>query len=458
MTQVDYWVPHEQALWLPGKLRPEDGSSLRIYQTAKGDLEFPADKKFLPIHDENALEGVADVCTLNDISDASLLHSLRVRYARDEIYTYVSCVLIAINPFKPINNYSSEYIEMYHSTPDYTHLPPHIYGIAHNAFQKLTDQHLSQAVLISGESGAGKTENTKFLLLYLSEILKSDMGLQDKLLEVNPILESFGNAKTVRNDNSSRFGKWIEVNINPATMSLADASVTDYLLEVTRVCSQGPGERNYHVFHQLLSATAQSTFPMLKLDNAADFAYLKRNAATIQNRDDSTDFMQLRRALTAMKFTSEEEESIFRIAAGILHIGNIDFVSQRVDEAGVHAEGCVVQDESALQSTSEIMQWDAEMLSKCVRFKRRQTGSETIMSPMDLQQACAARDSIAKLIYGRLFKWLVTRCNLALGQELKDTEQGGPREKRAELFFGVLDIAGFEFFETNMLEQLFINF
>lgn len=430
---------------MPGKRVTANAGGNAIYETDQGTITLPADKTLDSIADEWDLEGVNDICILSQVCDASLLHSLRVRYNRDEIYTYISVILIAVNPFKPINIYSSEYMELYHSAHDMASLNPHIFGTGAGAFKRLIEKQTCQAVLISGESGAGKTENTKFVLLYLSEILRSEAGLEDKLLEINPILEAFGNAKTVRNDNSSRFGKWIEVNINPAMKSLAGATVTDYLLEVTRVCSQGTGERNYHIFYQLATKQAQSLFPVLKIDDPANFAYLKRNPAKVAGINDDNEFQQLREALTAMKFGADEEENIFRVIAGILHVGNLEFEDK--------GEQLIIKNDSVIAVASEILAVEAAVLEKCVRFKRISTGrGEQFESPLDAEKAGLARDSIAKLIYTRLFRFLVMRCNQALGADLTvDSGSGG------QLFYGVLDIAGFEVFEVNRLEQLFIN-
>jgi len=441
---LQYWVPHETEVVIPGTCQSLDVGGQTVYTTTKGDVSIPKEKEPEMINDELALRGVNDVCVLKDVSNASLLHTLRVRYGENRIYTNISCILVAANPFKPIPMYSSEYIERYRASHDRSGLDPHIFGIAAEAFVRLVDQQVCQAVLISGESGAGKTENTKFVLTYVASVLRSQAGLQDRLLEINPILEAFGNAKTTRNDNSSRFGKWIEILVNANTFGLSGATVTNYLLEVTRVCSQGPDERNYHVFYQLGTKAAKEAFPMLKITEACDFNYLKRNPATVKNIDDADEFSQLRKALTSLKFSEEEEEHIYRIAGAVLHLGNVEF-----DADG---EGSKLKDDTSITNVAEILMVDKEALRKCVLFMRRVTGKEVFESPLDPAKSRLARDSIAKLMYDRLFNWLVLRCNATLGSELS-----GEASAKKPLFIGVLDIAGFEFFETNLLEQLFIN-
>jgi len=439
-----FWVPHQSQAWVPGKLTASGG---KVYETDFGDVTVPAGTPPLEeITDEGALVGVNDCCVLDQISQASILHTIRVRKARGEIYTNISTVLIAINPFKPLAIYSSEYVESYRTSKQLAGLPPHIFGIGAAAFEGLIETCESQAMLVSGESGAGKTESMKLLLLYTSEVLSGqEGGLEDMVLEINPILEAFGNARTVRNNNSSRFGKWIEVQVDPGKRTLRGASITDYLLEVTRVCSQGPGERNYHICYQL--AADESIKSLLKLDGAEKFKYLCANPMTIPGVNDQKELGLLRQALVTLNFTAEEIMDIFKVVSAVLHIGNLDFVGEDSDAASI-AEPAVLAD------ASELLMVDADGLSKCICFKRIATGRDVVESPLDCEKARQARDSIAKMIYSRLFKWLVARCNAALGEGLSSSQC---EVSEGQLFFGILDIAGFESFETNKLEQLLIN-
>eukprot|EP00929_Paragymnodinium_shiwhaense_P020151 TRINITY_DN13523_c0_g3_i1.p1 TRINITY_DN13523_c0_g3~~TRINITY_DN13523_c0_g3_i1.p1 ORF type:complete len:1730 (+),score=492.31 TRINITY_DN13523_c0_g3_i1:75-5192(+) len=441
-----HWLPHDEFVWLPGTLIGDAAKNGERYMTDVGEIILRDGKQGELLSDPLALEGVDDICQLNTVSDAAILHSLRTRYARDDIYTFISCILVAVNPFKTINMYSSDFVAKYWATEDVMGLPPHIYGITALAFKQLMERQVSQAMLVSGESGAGKTENTKFVLLFISEVLRSRAGLADRLLEVNPLLEAFGNAKTVRNNNSSRFGKWIEVSIDPATRSLAGASVTDYLLEETRVCAQGKGERNYHIFYQLATDAAQKALPYLQMSKAADFKYLGSNPVSVAGIDDSKEFDALRVALKALKFTEAEEECLLRVAAAVLHIGNVEFTKT--------GEGSKVKNSGVVDVIASVLQVKSSDLTKVLCFKRITTGNEVIDSPLDPEKAQQNRDSTAKYIYSRLFKWVVNRCNEALG----DLQTAGSRGDNSRgLFFGVLDIAGFEIFETNRLEQLFIN-
>jgi len=461
VLHCQYWVPHDAEVWLPGWLLREEPDGSTVYHTEVGDVTLPTSRQLDQIIDGDELEGVSDICQLASVTFASLLHAVRVRYGHDEIYTNVSRILIAVNPFKPLNIYSGEFVELYRSAKELTNLPPHVFSVTADAFVNLADEGRNQAVLISGESGAGKTESTKLALLYASEVLASGVhGFEDRILEVNPILEAFGNARTVRNNNSSRFGKWIEVLADPAAMSLSGATVTDYLLEVTRVCSQGAGERNYHIFYQLTSDGGGAGLEALRLRGGADrFAYLNRNPAVVPELDDADGFLQLRKAFASLRLSSEEQESVFRIAAGVLHLGNVQFGPSPEDgkQATVlGSEGGEVG--GPLACAAEVLGCCTKRLSKCVLFKRLVVGREITETPLDPAMALRARDSIAKLVYGRLFRWLVARCNRALGvEDIPCAAAATLLDKRRLRFVGVLDIAGFESFETNMLEQLFIN-
>merc|ERR1719215_309077 len=393
------------------------------------------------------MEGVEDCCTLTNVCAANILHTTRVRYMRGEIYTNVSNVLIAVNPFKAMQIYGQEQITQYRSATNRSSLPPHIFGICAEAFSGLFDDNAamqsSQAVLISGESGAGKTETTKLVLLYTSEMLSGqEGGLEDLLMEINPILEAFGNAKTTRNNNSSRFGKWIEVCVDPAARALRGVHVVDYLLEVTRLCGQGPGERNYHIFYQL--AADEETREELHLAGVENTTYLKTNKMDIPGVDDKAELASLRKALTTLNFSPAEEKGVFQISAAVIHLGSLEFTGTDVK----------IQNEDALKICAELLQVDIKALEKVICQTRRVAGKDIVFSPNDEGKAKQARDSLAKMIYGMMFKWIVARCNQALGEGLGEGVVDG---KSAGPFLGVLDIAGFESFEKNLLEQLHIN-
>jgi len=438
-----YWVPHPEEVWLPGRSQGDNK-----YETTSGEVTVTDDKRGMEISDNAELEGVDDCCSLVNVAPASILHTTRVRYQRGDIYTNVSNVLIAVNPFKALQIYSQDYVEKYRTASDRSTLAPHIFGICAEAFAGLyTDnsaQQDSQAVLISGESGAGKTETTKLVLLYTSEMLSGqEGGLEDLLMEINPILEAFGNAKTSRNNNSSRFGKWIEVCVDPAARTLRGVSVVDYLLEVTRICGQGPGERNYHIFYQL--AADATVCEQLKLQDAAKSNYLKTNPMVIKGLDDTVEFAALRKALTTLNFDEDQERELFQVCGAILHIGNFAFSKDAETK---------ITNPDVLKVAAELLEVEAEALQKCICMTRRVAGKDTVFSPNDAAKATSAKDSMAKMVYGLMFKWIVARCNKALGEGLGEGGGGGDVSGP---FMGVLDIAGFESFEKNLLEQLLIN-
>jgi myosin heavy subunit len=441
MADTQYWVPHPTEVFLVGTKK-----SATAYDTCVGEVNVSEKQTIEEITDKEVLKGVSDCCSLAQITEASILHTTKTRFARGEIYTNVSTVLLALNPFEAQQIYSSEYIDLYKKAKDPLSHPPHVFQIGAHAFAGLSENARSQAICISGESGAGKTETTKLMLLYASDVLASGDGegggLEDMIVQMNPILEAFGNAKTVRNNNSSRFGKWIEIQVDTAQRQLVGANITQYLLEVTRVIGQGPGERNYHIFHQLINDEGMRQH--LQLEGMDKSPYLCANPVAIAEIDDKEELAQLRSAFVTLNYGDEEVQDVFRMVAGILHIGALDF------DAG--SSDAKISTTDTLAKAAELLRVEAGELSKCVCFRKIKVAGDTVDTPLDVDKARQARDSIAKLIYSRLFKWLVARCNQSLGEHLT-----GEDDKASKSFLGVLDIAGFESFEKNQLEQLLIN-
>lgn len=433
-----FWVPHEELVWTPCWLVSSDAGGYNFSCDDGTNIVIPeAQAKNLDKVQQAQLDGVDNLCKLEAINKAALLHTLRVRYGRKEVYTRVARILIAVNPFQPLSIYSSQYVDEYMKAADSLELEPHVYGIGLDAMHGLRRGDHNQAVLISGESGAGKTESTKLVLAYMAEALMGHDGMHDQVLQTNPILEAFGNAMTVRNNNSSRFGKWLEMSVSPSSKILG-CSVTDYLLETTRVCMQGEKERNYHIFFQLIKARNEDDLKSLDIHEPHAYRYLQNCKSEAPGIDDMRCFEELKDAFSTLEFSESLRMDIFRVVVGILLLGNCEF-----KEEGDHAQ---ITDEKAVIKASEMLGINGETLLKAVTVKKIVVGKEVTESPLKVSGAQAARDSLSRLIYGRMFKWLIGRINKAL----HDGE-------KTDLFFGVLDIAGFESFDHNSLEQLFIN-
>lgn len=409
-------------------------------------IKLPASKlPELPKVFDAQLLGVDDICTLEEVNKAALLHTVRVRYGKQQVYSRVARILIAVNPFQNLPIYGAQYLQRYKSSPDSMELPPHIYAVGLDAVNGLRrGDGKNQAVLISGESGAGKTESTKLVLSFISEAFSggdSGPGIQDKIMQTNPVLESFGNAMTVRNNNSSRFGKWLQMTVSPS-LTIQSCTVTDYLLELTRVCSQGSKERNYHIFFQLIEARQSNELKSLEIMEPKDYAYLRGCLPKAPGIDDSRFFEELKEAFQGLGIDSKLQFEVFSIVTGILLMGNVDF-----KEEGEAAKLTDESDAAPIKKASKVLGVELEALKQAVLTRLLKVGKDVTAKPRTAAQARATADAVARLLYGRLFKWLIKCINTTLSQSTKSSGQ----------FFGVLDIAGFESFEQNSLEQLFIN-
>uniref|UniRef100_A0A8D2CJ85 Unconventional myosin-VI n=1 Tax=Sus scrofa TaxID=9823 RepID=A0A8D2CJ85_PIG len=402
------------------------------------------------------------------------VHNIKVRYSKDRIYTYVANILIAVNPYFDIPKiYSSETIKSYQGKSLGT-MPPHVFAIADKAFRDMKVLKLSQSIIVSGESGAGKTENTKFVLRYLTESYGTGQDIDDRIVEANPLLEAFGNAKTVRNNNSSRFGKFVEIHFNEKS-SVVGGFVSHYLLEKSRICVQGKEERNYHIFYRLCAGASEDIRERLHLSSPDNFRYLNRGCTRyfanketdkqiLQNRkspeylkagslkdpllDDHGDFIRMCTAMKKIGLDDEEKLDLFRVVAGVLHLGNIDF-----EEAGSTSGGCNLKNKStqALEYCAELLGLDQDDLrvSLTTRVMLTTAGGAkgtVIKVPLKVEQANNARDALAKTVYSHLFDHVVNRVNQCFPFET------------SSYFIGVLDIAGFEYFEHNSFEQFCINY
>uniref|UniRef100_A0A3P9LM76 Unconventional myosin-VI n=1 Tax=Oryzias latipes TaxID=8090 RepID=A0A3P9LM76_ORYLA len=468
------WAPHPTDGFQLGTIVDIGSDSLTIEPLKQKGKTFLAPiNQVFPAEDE-VDKHVEDNCSLMYLNEATLLNNIRVRYSKDKIYTFVANILIAINPYYDIPKlYSPETIKQYRGRSLGT-LPPHVYAIADKAYRDMKVLKMSQSIIVSGESGAGKTENTKFVLRYLTTSYGTGQDIDERIVEANPLLEAFGNAKTVRNNNSSRFGKFVEIHFNEKN-AVVGGFVSHYLLEKSRICRQGPEERNYHIFYRLCAGASEDIRQKFHLSSPDTFRYLNRgctryfaskdtNDHILQNRkssehtkcgplkdpllDDHGDFNRMCVAMKKIGLDDTEKLDLFKVVAGVLHLGNIDF-----EEAGSTSGGCTIKNQSSktLECCAELLGLEEEDLRVSLTTRAMVTTAggvkgTAIKVPLKVEQANNARDALAKAVYSHLFDHVVTRVN-----------QCFPFASSTN-FIGVLDIAGFEYFEHNSFEQFCINY
>ncbi|XP_070336873.1 unconventional myosin-VI isoform X3 [Odocoileus virginianus] len=468
------WAPHPTEGFQMGNIVDIGPDSLTIEPLGQKGKTFLALINQVFPAEEDSKKDVEDNCSLMYLNEATLLHNIKVRYSKDRIYTYVANILIAVNPYFDIPKiYSSDAIKSYQGKSLGT-MPPHVFAIADKAFRDMKVLKMSQSIIVSGESGAGKTENTKFVLRYLTESYGTGQDIDDRIVEANPLLEAFGNAKTVRNNNSSRFGKFVEIHFNEKS-SVVGGFVSHYLLEKSRICVQGKEERNYHIFYRLCAGASEDIRERLHLSSPDNFRYLNRGCTRyfanketdkqiLQNRktpehlkagslkdpllDDHGDFIRMCTAMKKIGLDDEEKLDLFRVVAGVLHLGNIDF-----EEAGSTSGGCNLKNKStqSLEYCAELLGLDQDDLrvsltTRVMLTTAGGTKGTVIKVPLKVEQANNARDALAKTVYSHLFDRVVNRVNQCFPFET------------SSYFIGVLDIAGFEYFEHNSFEQFCINY
>ncbi|XP_067299390.1 unconventional myosin-Ib isoform X4 [Pseudorasbora parva] len=391
--------------------------------------------------------GVGDMVLLEPLSEDSFIENLKKRFDHNEIYTYIGSVVISMNPYKSLPIYTAEKVEEYRNRNFYE-LSPHIYALADEAYRSLRDQDKDQCILITGESGAGKTEASKFVMSYVAAVCGKGQEVnkvKEQLLQSNPVLEAFGNAKTVRNDNSSRFGKYMDIEFDFKGDPLGGV-ISNYLLEKSRVVKQPRGERNFHVFYQLLSGASDDMLKKLKLDrDFSKYNYLSLDSATVNGLDDAASFRTVRNAMQIVGFMEDEVQSVFELVAAVLKLGNIEFKP----ESRVNGfDESRVKDKNDLKEMCELLGIEQSVLERAFSFRTVEAKMEKVSTTLNVAQAYYARDALAKNLYSRLFSWLVNRINESIKAQTK---------KRKKVM-GVLDIYGFEIFEDNSFEQFIINY
>ncbi|KAI4300104.1 hypothetical protein L6164_033518 [Bauhinia variegata] len=439
------WVEDPDVAWMDGEVLAVNGEEIKVLCTsgktvvAKASSIYPKDTEAPPC-------GVDDMTKLAYLHEPGVLENLRSRYDINEIYTYTGNILIAVNPFTKLPHLYDSHMMAQYKGVAFGELSPHPFAVADAAYRLMINEGISQSILVSGESGAGKTESTKLLMRYLAYMggraAAEGRTVEQQVLESNPVLEAFGNAKTVRNNNSSRFGKFVEIQFDQLGR-ISGAAIRTYLLERSRVCQVSDPERNYHCFYMLCAAPSED-IQKYKLGNPRTFHYLNQsNCYELEGVDDSKEYIATRRAMDIVGISSEEQDAIFRVVAAILHLGNIEFTK------GKEIDSSVPKDEKSrfhLQTAAELFMCDAKALEDSLCKRVIVTRDETITKWLDPESAALSRDALAKIVYSRLFDWLVEKINSSIGQD--------PESKS---LIGVLDIYGFESFKTNSFEQFCIN-
>ncbi|XP_024967331.1 myosin-17-like [Cynara cardunculus var. scolymus] len=440
------WVEDPALAWIDGEVVRINGQELHV-NTTDGKTVIRNFSKVFPKDTEAPAGGVDDMTRLSYLHEPGVLQNLSTRYELNEIYTYTGNILIAINPFQRLPHlYDTHMMEQYKGAA-FGELSPHVFAVADVAYREMIKEGKSNSILVSGESGAGKTETTKMLMRYLAH-LGGRTGVEGRtveqqVLQSNPVLEAFGNAKTVRNNNSSRFGKFVEIQFDKSGR-ISGAAIRTYLLERSRVCQISNPERNYHCFYLLCAAPPEDR-EKFKLESPQSYHYLNQSKSyELEGVNDAHEYIATRRAMDILGISGEEQEAIFRVVAAILHLGNIEFAK------GHEIDSSVIKDEKSrfhLNITAELLMCDAKSLEDALIKRVMVTPEEVITMILDPEAALGSRDALAKTIYSRLFDWIVEKLNSSIGQD--------PNSKS---LIGVLDIYGFESFKHNSFEQFCINF
>ncbi|XP_029370390.1 unconventional myosin-Ig isoform X2 [Echeneis naucrates] len=394
--------------------------------------------------------GKSDFVLLDEVTMEQFMENLRLRFEKGRIYTYIGEVVVSVNPYRQMDIYGKDTIEAYRGRELYEN-PPHLYAVSDAAYKAMKRRAKDTCIVISGESGAGKTEASKYIMQYIAAITNPSQraeveSVKNVLLKSNCVLEAFGNAKTNRNDNSSRFGKYMDINFN-FNGDPTGGHINNYLLEKSRVVHQQEGERNFHSFYQLLRGGSEETLAAFHLQNdPAVYVYTKEGAATVTSNNDRTSHKAVISALEVIGFSKEEINSIYQILASILLLGNLQFESD--------GESVQILGQEAVNQISELTATEPESVSKTLLYRTVATGGgEVIEKGHTEQQACFGRDAFAKALYERLFGWIVGRINTVI--EVKDYN---PVLHGKNTVIGVLDIYGFEIFDNNSFEQFCINY
>nr|XP_020447983.1 unconventional myosin-Va isoform X4 [Monopterus albus] len=443
------WIPDAEEVWKSAELSKDyknGDTSLQLLLEDRTNIEYKLDPKTknLPyLRNPDILVGENDLTALSYLHEPAVLHNLKVRFIDSKlIYTYCGIVLVAINPYEMLPIYGTDIINAY-SGQNMGDMDPHIFAVAEEAYKQMARDERNQSIIVSGESGAGKTVSAKYAMRYFATVSGSatEANIEEKVLASNPIMEAIGNAKTTRNDNSSRFGKYIEIGFDNR-YRITGANMRTYLLEKSRVVFQADDERNYHIFYQLCASSHLPEFKSLKLSNANDFLYTRQGGSpVIDGVDDSKELCTTRNAFTLLGINDSNQMGLFQVLAAILHLGNVEIKDK-------DADSCLIPPNNRhLTAFCELVGVTYQDMAQWLSHKKLKTATETYIKPLPRLQATNARDALSKHIYAKLFNWIVEHVNKALIASVKQHS-----------FIGVLDIYGFETFEVNSFEQFCINY
>merc|ERR1719460_1426115 len=420
---------------------------VEIQETSKKMLVSKDDMQKMNPPKYDKQEDMADLTCLNE---ASVLHNIKERYFSSLIYTYSGLFCVVVNPYKRLPIYTEKIIEIYKGKKRHE-VPPHVFAITDIAYRSMLQDREDQSILCTGESGAGKTENTKKVIQYLAYVAASKPKgsshaptsgeLEQQLLKANPILEAFGNAKTVKNDNSSRFGKFIRINFD-ASGYIAGANIETYLLEKARIIRQAGEERTFHIFYQLLMGASKEFKSQMLLDDARNYTFMTKGAVRVPGIEDVEEFQMTQNAMKVMGISDEDMGSIWRVISASLLFGNMEFKQER------NSDQATLPDNTVAQKVAHLLGIQVTDLTKAFLKPRIKVGRDYVTKAQSKEQVEFAVEAIAKATYERLFKWIVTRINRSLDRT----------KRQGASFIGILDIAGFEIFELNSFEQLCINY
>ncbi|XP_069393688.1 myosin-10 isoform X6 [Paralichthys olivaceus] len=466
------WVPSEKHGFESASIREERGDEVEVELT-DSQRKLTLSREEVQRMNPPRFSKVEDMADLTCLNEASVLHNLRERYYSGLIYTYSGLFCVVVNPYKNLPVYTESIVEMYRGKKRHE-MPPHIYAISEAAYRSMLQDREDQSILCTGESGAGKTENTKKVIQYLAHVASSHKGgtlgrnkeamqmdgsrsltrgssmvnrslqygeLERQLLQANPILEAFGNAKTVKNDNSSRFGKFIRINFDVAGY-IVGANIETYLLEKSRATRQAKDERTFHIFYQMLCGASTETRADLLLGTADEYRFLSGGSIPVPGQSDSDNFTQTMDSMAIMGFTPEESISMLKVISSVLQFGNISFMKEK------NHDQASMPDNTAAQKLCHLLGINVLEFTRAILTPRIKVGREYVQKAQTKEQADFAVEALAKASYERLFRWLVHRVNRALDR----------RQRQGASFIGILDIAGFEIFQLNSFEQLCINF